>query len=92
MGPSVGWAISSDGKTVAGVAYDSVDSISAVAWNESEGLINLGNDTTYTTVSDISYDGSIIVGFQLVNSSIGSAVWRKNPAGNSYLPTGYCAN
>ncbi|HPV14937.1 MAG TPA: FlgD immunoglobulin-like domain containing protein [Candidatus Cloacimonadota bacterium] len=85
MGPSVGWAISSDGKTVAGVAYDSVESISAVAWNESEGLINLGNDTTYTTVSDISYDGSIIVGFQLVNSSIGSAVWRKNPAGG-YLP------
>ncbi len=84
QGSSFATAISSDGNTVGGYAIGV--NCDAVAWNESEGIINLGIAANqYTAVCDISHDGSVIVGIQFVDNRIRSAVWRKNPAGG-YFP------
>ena len=89
-----GFGISGDGNTVVGLswadttgghAYDH-----AVAWNQTEGIMDLGSlhDSIFasTRANAASYDGKVVVGWQDFNGPWKAAVWRKNPSG------GYFAN
>lgn len=91
---SGGFTISVDGNTVAGNSWADTTGgnayTHAVAWNEFEGLMDLGSlfddSAKSTRANAVSADGSVIVGWQDFNGPWKSAVWRKNPAG------GYFAN
>jgi len=96
---SGGYAISGDGKTVVGLSrYSQPDltrigaSAHASAWNEDAGFIDLGslydNTGRSTRANAVSYDGSVIVGWQDQNGPWHSAVWRKNEEGG-YGPNEY---
>ena len=91
---SGGFAISGDGLTVAGNSWaDTAGGLAfahAVAYNASEGLLDLGtiNAGKSTRANAVSFDGSVVVGWQDFNGPWKSAVWRKNPAGG-YYPNQY---
>ena len=92
-----GFGISGDGNTVVGLSWaDTAGGLAyahGVAWNQAEGLMDLGSlfDTIgrSTRANAASYDGKIVVGWQDYNGPWKSAVWRKNPSGgyfkNQYL-------
>jgi len=91
---SGGYAISGDGNTVVGMAWADTTGgyayADAVAWNQTEGIMNLG--TLFfgrsTRANAVSNDGAVVVGWQDFNGPWKSAVWRKNPAGG-YYPNEY---
>jgi hypothetical protein len=91
-----GFGISGDGNTVVGLSWaDTTGGVAyahAVAWNQAEGIIDLGSlhDSIHasTRANAASYDGSVVVGWQDYNGPWKSAVWRKNPAGG-YFPNKY---
>ena len=93
---SGGFAISGDGNTVAGLSWADTTGGHAyahgVAWNQTEGIMDLGSMfdsiTKSTRANAVSYDGSIVVGWQDFNGPWKSAVWRKNPVGG-YFPNQY---
>lgn len=93
---SGGFAISGDGNTVTGNSWaDTAVGFAythAVAWNQTEGLMDLGSlfsvDGRSTRANAASYDGSVVVGWQDFNGPWKSAVWRKDPAGG-YFPNEY---
>jgi hypothetical protein len=93
---SGGFAISGDGNTVAGLSWgDTAGGCAyahAVAWNQAEGIMDLGSlfadSCRSTRANAVSYDGSVVVGWQDFNGPWKSAVWRKNPAGG-YFPNQY---
>jgi hypothetical protein len=86
---SGGYCISGDGNTVVGNAWVG-GSTNAVAWNETEGIIDLGTlfAARSTRGNVVSHDGSVVAGWQDFNGPWKSAVWRKNPAGG-YFPNEY---
>lgn len=87
-----GYAIAGDGNTVVGNSWvDTTGGIAAtdaVAWNATEGFMDLGTlfPGRSTRANAVSGDGSVVVGWQDFNGPWKSAVWRKNPVG------GYFAN
>lgn len=85
---SAGYDISGDGKTVVGNSYINGASTNGFAWNEDEGIIDLGSIHAGRSAraNAVSADGSVIVGWQDFNGPWKSAVWYKNPDG------GYFAN
>jgi photosystem II stability/assembly factor-like uncharacterized protein len=96
---SAGYSISGDGNTVVGNSWaDPANGngttlyAHGVAWNETEGVIDLGSMYAHLNRSSraqaVSYDGSVIAGLQDFNGPWKSAVWRKNPAGG-YFPNEY---
>lgn len=87
---SSGWNISGDGQTVVGLAWTGGFTAHAVAWNEQEGLMDLGSlfPDASTRANAVSADGSIVVGWQDFNGPWKSAVWRKDPSGG-YFPNTY---
>lgn len=93
---SDGYCISGDGGTVAGLAWADTTGgrlfTHAVAWTQQHGIYDLGSlyDSIgrSTRANAVSYDGSVIVGWQDFNGPWKSAVWRKNPAGG-YYPNQY---
>lgn len=95
---SGGYAISGDGNTVVGNSWadpllsGGVFCTHAVAWSSAEGLMDLGSMFASTgrsaRANAVSYDGSVVVGWQDFNGPWKSAVWRKNPSGG-YLPNEY---
>lgn len=93
---SGGFAISGDGNTVVGNSWADTSGgfayTHAVAWSQSEGLMDLGslfaNEGRSTRGNAVSDDGSVVVGWQDFNGPWKSAVWRKNPAGG-YYPNEY---
>lgn len=93
---SGGFAISGDGNTIAGLAWADTTSgafyAHAVAYNPTEGLMDLGSlfadSGKSTRANAVSYNGNVIVGWQDFNGPWKSAVWRKNPAGG-YYPNQY---
>ncbi len=93
---SGGFGISGDGNTVVGNAWaDTAGGFAythAVAHYPTEGLIDLGSifaaSGRSTRANAVSYDGSVVVGWQDFNGPWKSAVWRKNPAGG-YFPNQY---
>jgi photosystem II stability/assembly factor-like uncharacterized protein len=96
---SSGWNISGDGQTVVGNAWANpptgsgiVQGTHAVAWNATEGIIDLGSlyasENRSTRADAVSYNGDVIAGWQDGNGPWKSAVWRRNPAGG-YFPNEY---
>ena len=93
---SGGFAISGDANTVVGNAWaDTTGGYAytvAVAYNPSEGIMDLGTlfpvDGKSTRANAVSFDGSVVVGWQDFNGPWKSAVWRKNPSGG-YFPNEY---
>lgn len=93
---SGGFGISGDGNTVVGLSWADTTGGYAyahgVAWNPAEGIMDLGSlhDSIQrsTRANAVSYDGSIVVGWQDYNGPWKSAVWRKNPGGG-YFPNEY---
>ena len=92
---SGGYNISGDGNTVVGNSWDTTGGFAfthAVAWNSTEGFMDLGSIFASTGKSTrgnaVNGDGSIVVGWQDFNGPWKSAVWRKNPAGG-YFPNEY---
>lgn len=91
---SGGYAISGDGNTVAGLAWSDTTGgllfAHAIAWNQTEGIIDLGSKFAgrSTRANAVSFDGSVVVGWQDFNGPWKSAVWKKNPAGE-YFPNEY---
>ena len=91
---SGGFGISGDGNTVTGLAWaDTTGGLAfshAVAWVQSEGLVDLGtlNAGKSTRANAVSYDGSVVVGWQDFDGLWKSAVWRKKPSGG-YYPNQY---
>ena len=91
-----GFGISGDGNTVVGLSWaDTAGNVAyahAVAWNQAEGIIDLGSlhDSIHasTRANAASYDGKVVVGWQDFNGPWKSAVWRKNSAGG-YFPNQY---
>lgn len=90
---SGGYGISGDGTTVVGNAWaDTANGAytHAVAWNQEEGVMDLG--TLFlgrsTRANAVCNDASVVVGWQDFNGPWKSAVWRKNPAGG-YYPNEY---
>lgn len=88
-----GYYISGDGNSIAGIAYNTNATKTtrvahAAVWSEKEGMMDLGslfdNTGRATRANSISYDGSVVVGWQDQNGPWHSAVWRKNPAGGYY--------
>jgi probable HAF family extracellular repeat protein len=90
---SGGYWISGDGTTVVGNSWadtaGGVGYADAVAWNPTEGMMDLG--TLFwgrsTRANAVNYDGSVVVGWQDYNGPWKSAVWRKNPSGGYYPNT-----
>lgn len=93
---SGGYAISGDGNTVVGNSWaDTTGGFAytdAVAYNAAEGIMDLGSlfafDGKSTRANAVSYDGSVVVGWQDFNGPWKSAIWKKNPAGG-YFPNEY---
>lgn len=96
---SAGYNISGDGLTVVGNSWadpangnGTTAYAHAFAWNQNEGLIDLGSIYAYLNRSSraeaVSDNGDVIVGYQDFNGPWKSAVWRKNPAGG-YFPNEY---
>ena len=93
---SGGYGISGDGNTVVGNSWADTTGgrafTHAVAYNAATGLVDLGSifDSIgrSTRANAVSYDASVIVGWQDFNGPWKSAVWRKNPAGG-YFPNQY---
>ncbi len=93
---SGGFGISGDGNTVVGNSWaDTTGGFAythAVAWNQTEGFLDLGSMFSSAGISaranNLSSDGSIVVGWQDFNGPWKSAVWRKNPGGG-YFPNEY---
>ncbi|MCX6275267.1 MAG: T9SS type A sorting domain-containing protein [Bacteroidetes bacterium] len=93
---SGGFGISGDGNTIVGLSWADTTGGYAyahgVAWNPAEGIMDLGSlhDSIQrsTRANAVSYDGSIVVGWQDYNGPWKSAVWKKNPAGG-YYPNEY---
>ncbi len=93
---SGGFGISGDGNTIVGNSWaDTTGGVAythAVAWNMTEGLMDLGSifsdSAKSTRANAVSHDGSVVVGWQDFNGPWKSAVWRKNPAGG-YFPNQY---
>jgi photosystem II stability/assembly factor-like uncharacterized protein len=96
---SAGYFISGDGNTVVGNSYADPSNGNgytvyshAVAWNQTEGVIDLGsmfaNLNKSTRANAVSGNGSVVVGLQDHTGAWKSAVWRKNPAGG-YFPNEY---
>lgn len=101
---SGGTNISGDGKTVVGAAVaislggdGTFDTYHAVAWNNTEGLMDLGSlygdDPIWdpgTRANAVNADGGIVVGWQQITdwSDRKSAVWVKDPDGG-YFPNTY---
>lgn len=91
-----GFGISGDGNTVVGLSWtDTAGGMAyahAVAWNPTEGIMDLGSlhDSIHasTRANAVSYDGSVVAGWQDFNGPWKSAVWRKKPAGG-YFPNQY---
>ncbi|MBX7243508.1 MAG: T9SS type A sorting domain-containing protein [Bacteroidia bacterium] len=91
-----GFDISGDGNTVVGLSWADTSGgnayAHAVAWNQSEGIMDLGSlydsIAKSTRANAVSFDGSVVVGWQDFNGPWKSAVWRKNPAGG-YFPNEY---
>lgn len=86
------YKISGDGKTVVGLAkYANPQVIGssfahAVAWNESGRITDLGslhdNICRSTRANDVSYDGSVIVGWQDERGPWQAAYWKKQGDGS----------
>ncbi len=96
---SAGYNISGDGLTVVGNSWadpangnGTTAYAHAFAWNQNEGLIDLGsiyaNLNRSSRAEAVSDNGDVIVGYQDFNGPWKSAVWRKNPAGG-YFPNEY---
>jgi probable HAF family extracellular repeat protein len=87
---SGGYCISGDGNTVVGNAWKSGGYTHAVAWNPTEGIIDLGTlfAGRSSRANAVNNDASVVVGWQDFNGPWKSAVWRKNPAGG-YFPNEY---
>lgn len=96
---SAGYSISADATTVVGNSWadpangnGTTSYAHAFAWNQNDGLIDLGSIYAYlnrsTRAEAVSHDGGVIVGYQDFNGPWKSAVWRKNPAGG-YFPNEY---
>ncbi len=87
---SGGYAVSGDGNTVVGNAWVNGGSTNAVAWNQLDGIIDLG--TMFmgrsTRANAVNHNAEVIVGWQDFNGPWKSAVWRKDPAGG-YFPNQY---
>ena len=91
-----GFGISGDGNTIVGLSWvdttGGFGSAHAVAWNQNEGVMDLGSlhdsINASTRANAVSSDGKIVVGWQDFNGPWKSAVWRKNPAGG-YFPNEY---
>lgn len=96
---SAGYNISGDGLTVVGNSWadpangnGTTTYAHAFAWNQNEGLIDLGsiyaNLNRSSRAEAVSDNGDVIVGYQDFNGPWKSAVWRKNPVGG-YFPNEY---
>lgn len=93
---SAGFGMSGDGNTVVGNSWaDTAGGVAythAVAWSQSEGLVDLGslysNIARSTRADAVNNDGSVVVGWQDFNGPWKSAVWFKNPSGG-YFPNQY---
>ncbi|WP_312557451.1 T9SS type A sorting domain-containing protein [Empedobacter brevis] len=86
-----GFNISGDGKTIVGGGWVQSLRMKGIAWNEKEGLINLETliEKRNTRATAVSYDGSVVAGYQ--ESTRGewyAAIWKKNPNGG-YYPNHY---
>lgn len=88
---SSGWDISGDGSTVVGgvFTYEQLSDNSAVvceasAWVDGK-LVKLGNkfakDNRNSQARGVSYDGSVIVGWQDHHGPWYASVWRRNASG-----------
>lgn len=88
---SSGWDISGDGSTVVGgvYTYEQLSDNSAIvceasAWVDGK-LVKLGNkfakDNRNSQARGVSYDGSVIVGWQDHHGPWYASVWRKNASG-----------
>jgi photosystem II stability/assembly factor-like uncharacterized protein len=93
------YSISGDGKTVVGLASYLIPTQTtygrfahATAWNEDKGIIDLGSlwDAVgrSTRANDVSYDGSVVVGWQDHRGPWYAAVWYRNDDG-TYKPNEY---
>ncbi|MGM9688825.1 MAG: T9SS type A sorting domain-containing protein [Alloprevotella sp.] len=89
------WNISGDGQTVVGLAYNFYspkNSIQAHAtmWNDAYGITDLGSlfaDLNRASRANaVSYDGSVIAGWQDAWGPWFGTVWRKQ-SGNTYTQT-----
>ena len=85
------WNISGDGKNVVGICYDKnklTNDITAYAavWNTDKGLTVLENKFEKLgkacRANAVSYDGSVIVGWQDIFGPWYATVWRKNAQGS----------
>ena len=87
---SSGYDISEDGNTIVGNAYANDGSSHGFAWNEDEGILDLGSmyPGRNARANSVSQDGSVVVGWQDFNGPWKSAVWYKNPDGG-YFPNQY---
>lgn len=87
---SSAWNISADGNTVVGLAWVPGGTAHGVAYNPTEGIIDLGtlHPGSSTRANAANGDGSTVVGWQDLNGPWKAAVWRKDPAGG-YLPNTY---
>lgn len=81
-----GYYVSGNGKIVVGLSYAADNSAHGFAWNEDEGIIDLGSmyQGRNARANSVNYDGSIVVGWQDFNGPWKSAVWLKNPDGGYY--------
>ncbi|MCC6841127.1 MAG: T9SS type A sorting domain-containing protein [Flavobacteriales bacterium] len=84
---SSAWDISGDGATVVGLGWLASFSAHGIAWNSTEGMLDLGSvyPGASTRANAVNGDGSVVVGWQDFNGPWKSAVWRKNPLGG-YFP------
>lgn len=87
---SSAWGISGDGQTVVGLGWLGGFNAQAIAWNATEGVMDLGSlyPGNNTRANAVSGDGSVVVGWQDFNGPWKAAVWRKDPAGG-YFPNEY---
>lgn len=63
---SSAWGMTSDGKTVVGLAYPSPSDARAVKWTQGSGFVNLGSTVPNRSsrANSITDDGTIVVGWQ----------------------------
>lgn len=80
---SSGFAISGDGKTVAGMSFNSSYKSIGFIWNESKGAMGLEsmNPSRNSRVNTLSSDASTAVGYQDMQGAWKASVWKRKSDG-----------